>query len=62
MDVISNLCFGQSDIPEQGLIKMLMQVIFVNKETRNLTYHQDGKKDERPTIRSALLQLLLEYR
>jgi len=62
MEVISNLCFGQYAMPEQDLIKMLMQIIFVHKQTRDLTYRKDGKKDKKPTIRSALLQLLLEYR
>ena len=62
MEVISSLCFGQYAVPEQDLIKMLMQIIFVDKKTRDLTYHKEGKKDKKATIRSALLQLLLEYR
>ena len=63
LEIISNLCFGQYVVPEADLIRMLMQIVFVdNQQTRDLTYKADGDKDPKPTIRSALLQLLLEYR
>ena len=62
MEVISSLCFGQCAIPEPELIKMLMQIVFEDNQTRDLTFNADGKMDRKPTIRSPLLQLLLQYR
>ena len=67
MEVVSTLCFGGQRIPEPGLIKMLMQIIFTensNSElaTQDLTPLTDGKMDEVPVVRSSLLQLLLEHK
>ncbi len=62
LEVLSSLCFGQNELPEQNLIKKLLQIVFVDKQTRMLTYKEKGRKDHKPTIRSLLLQLLLKYR
>ena len=62
MEVVSSLCFGQDCAPKPELIKMLMEIIFTNDRTRNLTPFMDEQTDKTPTIRSPLLQLLLVYR
>lgn len=72
MEVISGLCFGQSNAPEDKLVEMLLNTVFTEKEegdtsrpeTRELTpYKEDLKKaDKSPVIRSFLLQLLLEHK
>ena len=82
MEVISGLCFGHDNPPEKELIKMLMDIIFINKKTsdltpfkdgrtkktgktrkkRDLTPFQGGKSDETPTIRSPLIQLLMNFK
>ena len=67
IEVVSSLCFGGDSAPEPDLIKMLMEIIYTEKEdtgiiTQDLTPFTEGKKDKAPIIRSSLLQLLLEHK
>ena len=66
MEVVSDLCFKGEAAPEPKLVKMLLDTVFVGKDepttTQDLTPYKDGKPDKTPTIRSFLLQLLLEHR
>lgn len=70
MEVVSSLCFGGSAAPEPNLVKMLMDVVFNESgvdsrpelETRDLTPYNIVSSDKIPTIRSFLLQLLLEHK
>lgn len=61
IEVVSSLCFGGKELPEPDLIKVLMDTIFLEKETSELTPYEDRKPDETPIIRSFLLQLLLDH-
>ena len=61
MEVVSSLCFGQSEPPETDLVtEVLKLVITEGNETRNFTY--SDKTDKIPVIRSFLLQLLMEHK
>ena len=64
MEVVSELCFGGRAAPEPDVVKMLLNTVFVEKtdSTQELTPYKDDKADKIPTIRSFLLQLLLEHR
>ena len=65
MEMVSELCFKGHVPPEPKLIEMLLDVVFLEKDepsTQDLTPYKDGKADKIPTIRSFLLQLLLEHR
>jgi hypothetical protein len=67
MEVISNLCFKGQAAPEPDLVKMLLDIVFMEKgklHTQELTPYKDDKSagDKIPTVRSFLLQLLLEHR
>ena len=64
MEIVSQLCFGGRAAPEPDLIKMLLNNVFIEKtdSTQELTPYEDDKADKIPTIRSFLLQLLLEHR
>ena len=66
VEMVSDLSFGGPTVPEPELIKMLLGTIFVKKDesTQELTPYKDDKSatDKIPTIRSFLLQLLLEHR
>lgn len=64
MEIVSQLCFGGRAAPEPDLIKMLLNNVFIKKtdSTQELTPYKDDKADKIPTIRSFLLQLLLEHR
>ena len=62
MEVLFDLCFGQRVIPEHDVIDKLLKIIFANKRTSPITYKEKSKLDQNPTLRSALLQLLLQYR
>ena len=64
MELVSSLCFGGEAAPEPALVKMLLDTVFVEKNdsTQDLTPYKDDKADKVPTIRSFLLQLLLEHR
>lgn len=61
LQIVSNLCFGGDIAPESKLIKMLLGTMFA-ESTQELTPYSKVKTDEVPTIRSFLLQLLLEHR
>lgn len=65
MEVVSSLCFKREAAPEPNLVSMLLDTVFLEKDeptTQDLTPYKDGKPDKIPTIRSFLLQLLLEHR
>lgn len=64
VEVITFLCFGGSNIPESALVKLLIQTIFERDETRtqDITPFDDSKMDRKPTIRSFLMKLLMDYR
>ena len=65
MEMVSELCFKGHVAPEPALIKILLDIVFMEKDeptTQDLTPYKDGKTDKIPTIRSFLLQLLLEHR
>ena len=65
MEMVSNLCFKGQAAPEPDLIKMLLNTVFMEKDqlyTQELTPYKDDKVDKIPTVRSFLLQLLLEHR
>ena len=67
MEIISNLCFKGQAVPEPDLMKMLLDIVFMEKgklHTQKLTPYKDDKsvRDKIPTVRSILLQLLLEHR
>ena len=64
MEVVFELCFGGRAAPEPALIKMLLNMVFVEKtdSTQELTPYKNAKADKIPIIRSFLLQLLLEHR
>ena len=61
MELVSTLCFGQSELPEPKLIKRLMELVFIEKTTKDFTYSEKELADRVPVIRSFLLQLLLEH-
>ena len=61
IEVVSSLCFGGKVAPEPDLIKVLMDTIFLEKETSELTPYVHQEPDKTPIIRSFLLQLLLEH-
>ena len=69
MELISTLCFGGREPPEEELIQMLVNTVFterqeiesVGMETREFNYREDVR-DKIPVIRSFLLQLLLEHK
>ena len=68
-EVISTLCFGATEPPEEQLIQMLISTVFTEKHavesellgTRDFNYREIAS-DQIPTIRSFLLQLLLEHK
>lgn len=60
MEVVSTLCFGRPTAPEPELIKMLMRMMFAERQSVIST---DTKTDDNiPVITSSLLQLLLEHK
>ena len=75
IEVVSSLCFGQATAPEDELIEMLLNIVFTEQAekrggedgegarqgTRDLTPYKQ-KSDDKPIIRSFLLQLLLEHK
>jgi len=67
MELVSSLCFGAHSAPEPDLIKMLINMVFTERQvtevgTRDLSPYQEGRSDKVPVIRSFLLQLLLEHK
>ena len=69
MELVSSLCFGATDPPEEELIQMLINTVFAERRkvepeklgTRDFNYREIDT-DQIPTIRSFLLQLLLEHK
>ena len=64
MEIISNLCFKGQSAPEPDLVKMLLDTVLIKKDRQELTPYEDNKLsgDKIPTMRSFLLQLLVEHR
>ena len=74
IEVVSGLCFGQSNAPEDELVEMLLNIVFTERgegegggegaKTRDFSPYTDDmkKSDKSPVIRSFLLQLLLEHK
>ena len=67
MEMVSDLCFKGEAAPEPELIRMLLDIVFTEKDqnlphTQDLTPYKDDKVDKIPTVRFFLLQLLLEHR
>jgi hypothetical protein len=67
MEIVSSLCFKGQAAPEPNLVKMLLDIVFMEKgklHTQELTPYKDDMSagDKVPTVRSFLLQLLLEHR
>ena len=69
MELVSTLCFGGREPPEEELIQMLVNTVFTERQemeaeelgTREFSYRPSGR-DQIPVIRSFLLQLLLEHK
>ena len=55
MEVVSSLCFGQSNSPEPALIEKLIALFTKQRQIKE-------KPKEIPMMRSFLLQLLLEHK
>ena len=61
IEVVSSLCFGGMEAPEPELVKLLLDTVLRDNQTSRLSPYNDEQQDETPTIRSFLLQLLLEH-
>ena len=77
IEVVSGLCFGQSSLPEDELVAMLLDIVFPEQKKKGEgeaggegegvrrgtrdLTPYEEEKDENPVIRSFLLQLLLEH-
>ncbi|XP_064403130.1 E3 ubiquitin-protein ligase RNF213-like isoform X2 [Halichondria panicea] len=61
IEVVSSLCFGGMEAPETELVKLLLDTVLRDNQTSRLSPYNDEQQDETPTIRSFLLQLLLEH-
>ncbi len=59
IEVVSSLCFGGMEVPEPELVKLLLDTVFRDTQTSRLSPYNE--QDDTPTIRSFLLQLLLEH-
>ena len=64
MEVVSTLCFGEPNPPDEELIKELLNIVFAekNKSTKEFTFSEKDASDKIPVMRSFMLQLLLEHR
>ena len=75
MELVSTLCFGGKEPPEEELIQMLINTVFTERrqelESEDLEIGDLGTKefnyretvrDTIPVIRSFLLQMLLEHK
>ncbi len=60
VEIVSTLCFGNVEAPEPGLIKLLLDTVLQDTQTSKFSPYDD--RDTNPTIRSFLLQLLLEHK
>ena len=58
VEVISSLCFGGREAPEPELVKTLLDMVLHDTGTSKLLLYEPP--DSAPTIRSFLLQLLLD--
>ena len=59
IEVVSSLCFGGMEAPEPEVVKLLLDTVLHDSQTSRLSPYNE--QDETPTIRSFLLQLLLEH-
>jgi len=77
MELVSSLCFGAHSAPEPDLIKMLIDMVFTERQetegqetegqevevgTRDFSPYHEVRSDKVPIIRSFLLRLLLEHK
>ncbi len=60
IDIVSSLCFGDMEAPEPDLIKLLLDTVLQDTQTSKFSPYNN--QDKTPTIRSFLLQLLLEHK
>ncbi len=60
IEVVSSLCFGGVEAPEPELVKLLLDTVLRDTQTSILSPY-NNEHDKTPTIRSFLLQLLLEH-
>ncbi len=62
IEIVSSLCFGGREAPEPELVEMLLDKVLQvqDQKTSKLSAYKD--QDKIPTIRSFLLQLLLEHK
>ena len=58
IEVISSLCFGGREAPEPELVNTLLDMVLHGTGTSKLLLYK--QPDSAPTIRSFLLQLLLD--
>ena len=64
-ELVSNLCFDGQAVPEPLLIEMLIRMVFDKdgeSSQSTIAPSKRDKADKTLTVRSFLLQLLLEYR
>ena len=61
LEVVSKICFSLATLPESDLIKMLINTLFMDSDSLK-TQNVSTQKVKVPTVRSFLLQLLLDYR
>lgn len=64
MEIVSSLCFKGQAAPEPDLVKILLDMVFMEKgevHTQELIPYKDDTSAV-STVRSFLLQLLLEHR
>ena len=57
MEMVSSLCFGGREVPEPALIQLMLDKVL--HDSRSSPLLQEG--DDKPVVRSTLLQLLLQH-
>uniref|UniRef100_A0A673VKG4 E3 ubiquitin-protein ligase RNF213 n=1 Tax=Suricata suricatta TaxID=37032 RepID=A0A673VKG4_SURSU len=73
LDLVSTVCFKDGSPPEEGVVDVLLNLLFVQKELLHDTFQRrrehtktlspfDDVVDKTPVIRSVVLKLLLKYR
>jgi len=67
IEVVSTLCFGGESAPDPDLVKHLMELVFTEdvdllSPLMDTKSEKHSKSEKVSTIRSSLLQLLLEHK